>query len=84
MKVKTHLRVAKTKRGARVVASSKPSQKPIIVDKGYASERVLPTVAFAVVLDVPDEAFKAAEAVLAEIEIPFERTRVAAEVEDQS
>lgn len=81
MKVKTYLRVAKTKRGAKVVAGSKPNQKPLVRDAGYRTEEVLPTIAFAVILDIPDEEFARAEQVLAEIGVQPEQTTVAAEVE---
>jgi hypothetical protein len=80
MKVKTHLRIAKTRKGARVEASSRPNYKPLITNAGYRNERVLPTAAFAVVLDIPDELFERAETVLAEITVDPDEAEIAAEV----
>jgi hypothetical protein len=80
MKVKTHLRVAKTPRGARVEASTKPNYKPLMGSQGSWNERPLPTAAFAVVLDIPDDLFKRAEQVLAEIAVDSDIAGIATEV----
>lgn len=78
MKVKTHIRVAKNGRTGRttVAASTRASVQPL-----YDSQnRTLPTVAFALVLDVPDELFRQAEKVIAEIEVKGTQAKIAAEV----
>lgn len=80
MKVKTYLRVARGGRGVRVVASSKPNYQPLMKGSGW-SEKALPTAAFAVVLDIPDEIFERAETVLAEVTVDPSEAEVAAEVE---
>ena len=79
MVIKTYLRVAKTTRGTKVAVSNKPSYKPII-DNPYQSQ-YYPTVAFALVFDIPDKMFEQAERVLAEIKIPEEAVKISAEVE---
>jgi hypothetical protein len=79
VKVKVHLRVAKNSRGRRpfkVVASSEPNLSPLYDSR----DRVLPTTAFALVLDVPDEEFKRAEQVVAEVSVPSGKVSVCAEV----
>lgn len=83
MKVRAYLRVAKTGRGSRspykIHASSKPDHRPL--SSGYGrSETVLPTVAFAIDVDIPDKLFKQAEQVIAEITIPEDQAVIAAEV----
>lgn len=82
MKVKVHLRVAKGPRGPKVEASAKPNYSPIYQDKrGYGNREALPTVAFAVTLDIPDSAFKKAEEVVAEINLPEGQLEIAGTVQ---
>ena len=78
MKVKTHLRVAydKKRRASHVIANVNPSTTPISNSKGDP----LPTVAFAIVLDIPDEMFRQAEQIIAEIQIPADQAQIAADV----
>jgi len=83
MKVKIYLRVAKNTGGRtafKVDARPTPDYRPLNKGQGTYTETPLPTAAFAVVLDVPDELFRHAERVLAEIEIPADKAVVAAEV----
>lgn len=83
MKVKTYLRVAKNDGGRtpyKVEASARPNNKPLTAGEGR-HERVLPTISFAVVLDIDPAAFEQAEQVLAEIEIPTAAINVAAYAE---
>lgn len=80
MKAKVYLRVAKHPHGRnasfKVHASTKADARPLTAGSGF-SERALPTIAFAVVVNIPDEAFKAAEQVLAEIDVPADLLAVA-------
>ena len=66
-RIKTFLRIAKGKRGYTVDASNKPKYDAI-QSSGYGSE-AFPTVSFAVIFNVPDELFKHAERVAAEINL---------------
>ena len=79
MKVVAYLRVAEGPRGPRVEASTKPNHAPLTTGTGW-KEKVLPTVAFALQLDVPDELINQAEQVIAELEIPKEQAQIAADV----
>lgn len=78
MKVRVYLRVAKTqtKRGFSVDGRNTPTNRPL-----EDRTRVLPTVAFALDLDIPDALFAQAERVIAEISIPEEATQIAADVQ---
>jgi len=76
MRAKVYLRVAPTSRGFRVQATTKPSAAPL----NDAAGRIMPTIAFALVLNIAPEAFAAAEAVLAEIDVPADVPRVAVEL----
>jgi type II secretory pathway component GspD/PulD (secretin) len=78
MRVKAFIRVAKTRRGGRVMASARANHAPI--DDSYGQP--YPTVSFAVVFVIPDEAFRGAERVIAEIEVPPEQVEINAEVAD--
>jgi hypothetical protein len=75
-KVRAHLRVAKTQNKYRVNATSRPAVGPLTDVRGEP----LATVAFAIDLVIPDEAFKQAARVIAEVEIPADALRVDAEV----
>jgi hypothetical protein len=66
MKARTYIRVAKLPNGKPKIASgSKPSPEPLKDSYGEA----LATVAFAVEFNVPDEAFRRAEQLIATVEI---------------
>lgn len=67
MKTRIYVRVGRQPRGkAKVTATAvKPSNEPLFV-----VSKAIPTVAFALDIDIPDDAFKRAEKVLAEIDIP--------------
>lgn len=80
MKVRTYIRVAKKAPGSRsphymLKANVTPSTEPL-----YSGPEPLPTVSFAIDLDLPDEMFKTAERVIAEIVIPPEAAEIAATV----
>lgn len=77
MKTRVYLRVARDSRGkAKVSATMRPSDAPI-----YDSRNVpLPTVAFAVELDIPGVMFDRATQVIASITIPEDQATIAADV----
>lgn len=77
MKTTAYLRVAKMPNGRhKIVANTRPQHAPVNDTHGYP----YPTVAFAVKLEIPDAAFRQAERVIAEINIPDDAWEVAAEV----
>lgn len=81
MKVRTYLRVGKKEPGRRgpkalVKAGTMPSEEPLQDSMG----RLVPTVAFAVDLDIPDEMFERAEQVIAELVVDAESATIAAKV----
>lgn len=76
-KVRAYIRIAEKQNGEHVVhASQKPNHEPV---KTYAGQH-LPTASFALDLDVPDEMFRRAEQVLAEIKIMEDGMDIATEV----
>jgi len=79
MKIKTYLRVAKTSRGYKVSAQTKPNHAPLYTDS--YSKKYLPTVHFAINLDIPNEAFDKASKAIAEINVPEEHLEINAETE---
>jgi hypothetical protein len=83
MKLTVYMRVAKGVRGKpKVDARTTPNHKPLMASIGNWNEKALPTAAFALDLDIPDEIFHRAETVLAELELTEDDVRVAAEVAD--
>jgi hypothetical protein len=81
VKARVHLRIAKGPRGARVAATAKPNLHPLYDSQGVNS-KPLPTVSFAVDLNIPDELFKQAEHVIAEIDVTGEKAKIAAQVRE--
>lgn len=82
MKTRVYLRVARDKRGkARVVATVKPNARPLEAG-GARPLDFLPTVAFAVDLNVPDSMFDQASRVVAELTISEDTADIAAEVRE--
>lgn len=77
-KVKAHIRVAKNGHRYAVSATTKPSTRPLTNTNGAD----LPTVSFALVLNIDDEEFKKAEKVLAEVDVPSGKTRIVVDVHD--
>lgn len=83
-KIRAYVRVAQTtdRRGRpsgkyRIhTSTTKPSPASITDTSGNA----LPTVAFALDLVIPDDAFKQAQQVIAEVKIPEDALKIAAEV----
>lgn len=76
-KLKVHVRIAKNGTRHAIAATLKPSNRPLFNNSGAA----LPTIAFAVMLDIDPAAFKAAERVVAELAIGPEDASVVAELE---
>jgi len=84
MKAKVYLRVARGPRGPKVAATITPNYAPLMVGSPGYNERALPTVAFAIALDIPEEVLAHAEQVIAELEVPAERALIAAVVEEEA
>lgn len=83
MRTRVYLRVARDKRGkARVVATAKPNHRPLESGSTRGPYDFLPTVAFAMDLDVPDAMFEQASRVVAELTIADDQAVIAAEVRD--
>lgn len=80
MKARAYVRIAKGvgggRRGYKFAVSSGPNHEPLT----NSHKAALPTVAFALDLDIPDELFKQAEKVVAEINITAKQAKIAAEV----
>lgn len=83
MKTTIYLRVAKTKKGAKCSASSKPNNEPLQLTKGWnnSSKEFVPTVAFAVTVDIPDSLFNKASQVIASLSVTEKNSIVAAQIE---
>jgi hypothetical protein len=78
VRVKTYIRVARQDSGRpRVSAGTRPSDEPLKNGSGFA----LPTVAFAIMLDIPDALIDSAEQVIAEVKISEEQATILASVE---
>jgi hypothetical protein len=71
MNIRAYLRFAKTKRGTKVFASSKPQYDPV-----EGNGEFYPTVYFAVDFDIPDDLFKQAENVVAKINVELKGAKV--------
>jgi hypothetical protein len=77
MKTKVYLRIARDARGrAKTAVTSKPTDAPLY----DVHNNALPTVAFAILVDIPGLMFDRASQVLAEITVPEEDAKIAAEV----
>lgn len=80
-KVKMYVRVAKDGYKYKLEAGTKENVTPLHKGGGYnSSKEYLPTVAFAVNLDMPDELFSKAAKVIAEINVAMKDVVVAAEL----
>lgn len=80
-KIRIYLRIAKKRTpGYKISASSKVNHEPLY-NVGYGGQKdFLPTVAFAVDFEVPDELFNKAASVIGEINIQMKNAEVAHEV----
>lgn len=79
MKIRTYIRVARNPRGRKghvITANPTPKYSPLTNSTG----RYLPTAMFALDLDVPEEMFRQAEQVLAEVVIDKDDLAIAAQV----
>lgn len=76
MKLKVYMRVARKGSRRYVRSSLKPSHDPIYASTGEA----IPTVSFAIELDLPEMAFRQAEQVVATLNI--QSPEIAAEVRE--
>jgi hypothetical protein len=87
MKATVYLRVAVDKqarnmrgRQPRFAATQRPTVEPIYTTDHH---RALPTVAFALALDLPDSMFERASEVIAELNISEDDAQIAATVVDR-
>ena len=80
MKVRAYIRVAKNGYKVKVDASAKEDSQPLFLLSGYKQKTFLPTVKFAVDLNIPDELFSNAAKVIGEINLALENVKIAAEV----
>ena len=62
----------RTGRPRSPLASDRPSNEPLSITAGH-----LPTVAFAIDIDIPDKAFRQAQQVIAELKISEEAIDIA-------
>jgi hypothetical protein len=78
VKVTAYMRVGYVKRRGhkKLAVNAKPSHLPLM-----RGEDTMPTVAFAIALEIPDAMFVQAEQVIAQITVPEEMAQVAADVE---
>lgn len=76
MKVKAYVRVGKPEYGrVKVSASNKPNEAPLTDSQGP-----VPTVAFAVEVELPDVMFKRAQQIIADLKVPESQATIAAKV----
>ncbi len=83
MKTTVYLRVAKRSqpyRGSTMKFAASDFPNALLIESG---EEFLPTVAFALDLDIPEKMFRQAEQVIAELEIHEEDVEIAAEVRER-
>lgn len=81
MKATVYVRVGKADRGSvkgrlYVRAGSKPDYAPLENASGF-----VPTVAFAIQIDIPESLFRQAERVIAELDVSETTMKVAAEIQ---
>lgn len=80
MRTRIYLRVAKNGYKSKVDASIKSNNAPLHLT-GYRNEKTfLPTVAFAVDFEIPDDLFSNAVKVVGEINITKDKAVIAAEI----
>lgn len=80
MKARIYLRVSRGgRKGIRVAASAEPQNEPLSSTGSYNKE-FYPTVFFAVDFDLPDELFKVAERVVAEVNVGIKQAEVAGQI----
>ena len=82
MKIRMYVRVAKqTRRNSiKIDASAKDNPQPLYRPMYRNEKEYLPTVRFALDLEVPDELFSQASKVIGEINIALENAKIAAEL----
>jgi hypothetical protein len=82
MKVRAYIRVAKNGYKYLVAAQAKENSQPLhkVFYGAHANKEFLPTISFAVDLNIPDELFSKASRVIAEINIGLKDAVIAAEV----
>lgn len=79
-KVRTYIRVAKQGYKYRVDAGTKENVTPLHRPVPFNQKEFLPTVYFAVDLNIPDELFSKASRVIAEINVGLKDAVIAADI----
>jgi len=75
MKTIIYLRVGKSKEKVRTAVDIKPTQMPLKI-----GTRFIPTVAFGVELDLPDELFAGAALIVGILKVNAEEAKIAASI----
>jgi len=82
MKTKIYLKVAEGAKKLKVYASLNPSQIPLS-SQSYRDVKYLPTVFFAINVDIPDEAFELGKSAIKEINLELKKNMgICADVEE--
>ena len=79
-KVRAYIRVAKNGYRYSVDASAKANNNPLHKGGGYSQKEYLPTIAFAVDLNIPDELFSKATKVIGEFNLQTNDITILGEV----
>lgn len=80
MKVRTYIRIAKNGYKYKVDAHTKEDPTPLYIPSYGGQKKFLPTVAFAVDFNVPDELFSNASRVIAQIDVATKEAVVLGEM----
>lgn len=75
------MRVAKNGYKYKIDATTKSNETPLVKKGSYGSaDEFLPTIAFAVDFDIPDEMFSKASVVIAEINLKSKEVKILSEI----
>jgi hypothetical protein len=80
MKQRIYIRIAKNGYKTKVEAGTKSNTQPLHIVRYRGEKLYLPTVAFAVDFEIPDELFSQAVKVVGEINITQDKAQVAASI----
>lgn len=80
MQVTAYIRVAKNGYKTKLDAGTKENMEPLFTTQYRGQKNFLPTIAFAVRFEVPDELFESASRVIAEINLNTKDAKIAADV----
>ena len=79
MKIKAYIRIGKTKRKYKVMASEKPNFEPI-KDAGYTPISFHPTIFLGIEFNLPDDVFEYAEKMIGEIDYRKSEIKLAGDI----